>query len=389
MNMADKLRMKVVDKYWMNEYRLFFVNDNFGSRNGIERNKILSSFNIVKHIHIDPSRNFLNQSYINESVITPSKMAILFDDDCVVPIEPEDTIQICFPHNETTFIELTSHYLYSTEEEDFMSHYIKTRHSKLYNLINLISSITDPRNKYVSVMYKIRFIKTSKISILYDELSFNRPHKKIINDNNFDNMSYDDDIIIAPLKTKKVKKSKYKKTKKQSIQNEGSIPDEIIDTIPPTIYEPTELTYIPKSRQDYFRRAYIKASQSKVEITDDNIYNGSVFTKRVYILWGNIHISFNMKWYFSSENMNDIIILLNDLYKKESRFRIQVNYYKNILITHPLHYDDEYGNIGNHFTGFFADNEGVEKTKTLHFYVVKNMITTITFSEYSKIEEFV
>lgn len=387
MNMADKLRAKVVDKYWTNEYKLFFANDNFGPMLGIERNKILSSFNIVKDIHIDPSRNYLNQSYINESVITPSRMAILFDDDCVVPIEPEHSIQIIFPHNETTLLELTSHYLYSTEEEDFMSHYIKTRHSKLYNLINLISSITDPRNKYVSVMYKFRFITTSKISILYNDLSFNRPYEKIINDSKFDNMSYDDDIIIAPLKTKKVKKSKYKKTKKQYS------PSDVEHEIPITCNEPTNpvevLTYIPKSRQEYFRRAYIKASQSKVVISDDNIYNGSVFTKRVYILWGNIHISFNMKWYFSSENMNDIIILLNDLYKRESRFRTQVNYYKNILITHPLHYDDEYGNIGNHFTGFFADDEGIEKTKTLHFYVVKDMITTITFNENSQIGEFV
>jgi hypothetical protein len=385
-SIKDKLKTKVMEKYWECEYRLFFSQKNFPDVRGIQRGKIISSYNIIKYKFNDKSRHYLDQSYVNENVITPEVMAELFAEESIIAIEPEDTIVITFPYDTKTLIELTSHYLYTTPEADFTSQYIKINHQKLHKLITNISRITDYLSPYISVAYSCKFIKSKNIVVVEDS-PFNRPFViKRFDDYILEKKSFDDKIIIAsPAKTKKVKKSKMKKTKTRVMEEEFQ---EEIQEEEEEIQE--EITYIPKSRQEYFRRAYIRASECKVMINDDNIYNTSIFTKRLYILWdNNIHISFNMKWYFSSEDMNDIVILLNKLYKRESRFRTQVNYYKNILITCPCHFDYEHGNIGNHFTGFFADSEGIEKTKTLHFYIENHSIQSITFKEFSTIEEFV
>ena len=405
-DIKDKLKHKVVERFWRNEYRLFFHCDDF-----YYCKDNLVAFTIDKKIFEDKSRNYCNQSYITRNPCDDKDIRHLFKEECIVAIEPENVFKFSFPHTETTLIELTSCYLFSTDEVDFTSNLVMNHSKKLHKLIKEVSGIQDRRNPYVSVLYKITFIDSDEINIISESPRYsNRPHKKI-HDTPIEETEFDDNIITSQVKTKKVKKTNFKKKKKRPTIEDEINPDEYF-SVPDVFVEPKiiecdsilgienshsnhkmnhkiELTYIPKSRDEYFRRAYINSSLCKVVITNDNIYNGSIFTKRVYVLWDNIQISFNMKWYFSSEDMNNIIILLNDLYLKEPRFRIQVNYYKNILITHPLHFDDEGGLIGNHFTGFFADSEGDEKTKTLHFYVVNDSITSITFKEHSQIEEVI
>ena len=392
MDTKDKLKNKVEEKYWTKECRMFFACDDFSYLK--ENTNILVAFTINRAKFVDSSRKFYNQGYITRNMCDEKMLQDLFEEECVVAIEPENVLKISFPQNETTFIELTSCYLYSTQEADFTSNIIMNNNKKLHKIIQSICGIQDRKNNYVSVLYKIRFVSTGKIVIEenisnYMNIPYEKPNDIIVD------TDFDESISISPqMKTKKIKKTNFKRKKRRCITEDEEItPDEYFSTpqedvvVEPKIIE--ELSYIPKSREEYFRRAYIQSSQCKVVINDLNIYNGSVFTKRVYILWDNVHISFNMRWYFSSEEMNEIVILLDDLYKKEPRFRIQANYYKNILITHPIHYDNEGGLIGKHFNAFLADSGGIEKTKTLHFYIFNDKITSITFKEFSQIEEFV
>ena len=388
----EKLKNKVEEKYWMKECRMCFACDDFSYLK--DNPNILVAFTVNRAKFVDESRKFYNQCYITRNMCNEQMLQELFDDESVVAIEPENVLTIAFPHNETTFIELTSCYLYSTQEVDLTSNLIMNNSKKLYKIIQTISGIQDRKNNNVSVLYRLRFVNTDKI-VVGDKLSsyMNIPYEKP--SNIIDNTDFDDSILISSqAKTKKVKKTNFKKKKRRCPAEDDEItPDEYFSTLKEDLVVEhkivEELTYIPKTREEFFRRAYIKSSECKIIINNDNIYNGSVFTKRVYILWDNVHISFNMKWFFSSEDMNNIIILLDDLYKKESRFRIQVNYYKNILITHPIHFDDEYGLIGKHFNAFLSDSEGIERTKTLHFYIFNDKIISITFKEFSQIEEFV
>ena len=393
-DLKDKLKIKYLEKFWTNEYRMFCACDDFSKYK--ENNNLMGAYTINQQKFEDKSREFCNQCYISGNTYDEDEIREFFDDECIVAIEPDDVLTFSFPHNKNTFIEFTSCYLYSNNQVDFTANFIMNNNKKLHRLIQTINGIQDRKNNYVVVIYKIKFVVSDKNLMeggISHYLNFTPEKLRYISDIPQEklpakNVDFDDSTIIPLVKTKKVKRTNYKKKKRRSITEE-----EIEEPLSPEPEEPLSpepeeiLSYIPKSREEYFRKAYIQASISKVVINRDNIYNGSIFTKRVYLLWDNIQISFNMKWYFSSSDMNEIIILLDDLYLKEPRFRIQVNYYRNILITHPIHYDDIGGLIGNHFTGFFADSENIEKTKTLHFYIVKNQITSITFKEHSQIEE--
>lgn len=374
--LQNKMELKTWEKIntlYFGYYKNDFTNNKMATF-GVNMDK----YECVKH-------DETNLSYITKYNITDKDIVKLQNEEFILPLEPKECVKMTFMRTDEYTVILKSMYIYLTRDKD-LTYQLLWCNTKLLKKIQDLSSIKDDFYVNLSIIYGVELILTK--DLIYEESNvrtiglYKKPQTTIEGD-------YEDDDIpqYHSSKTKKVKKQKHKKTKSKIIQIEETIEETIIT-------EPKNLiSILPKTRQEYIKNEYIKTSIKWVIIDIHNINDTSLYTKRVYILFGFCKISFNMRQFFDIYEMKEIIRMLNNLYHSEKRFKSQIQYHQNICITHGIHYDTYTNGTVKpnslHITGFIIDNEGIEKTPTLHFYIceLNNTITSITFIK-NEIKQF-
>lgn len=378
--LKSRLQHKMDLKIWEKINTLYFGCCNID----ITKNNKMASFgvNMEKYEYIKHNGNGNDLTFITKYNITDKDIIKLQKDNIILPVEPNECVSLTFMRTDEYTIIIKSLYIVCTREKDLTNRLICCN-SKLSAKLHELSSIKDSFYTHLSVIYNIELILTEKyiskgLNVRTIE-HYIKPKITAIEG------EYEDDDILQyhSSKTKKVKKQKHKKTKTKIIQIEETI-----------IIKPKNLiSILPKTRQEYIKNEYIKSSIKRVIIDIHNINNTYLYTKRVYILFGFCKISFNMRQFFDIYEMKEIIRMLNNLYHSEKRFKSQIQYHQNICITHGIHYDTYTNGTVKpnslHITGFIIDNEGIEKTPTLHFYIceLNNTITSITFIK-NEIQQF-
>ena len=382
----SRLQYKMEVKTWEKINTIYFG----CCQNDLTNNK-MASFGVNMEQYELKKHNETDLSYITKYNITDKDIVKLQKQDFILPLEPKECVALTFMRTDEYTVILKSMYIYLTRDKD-LTHQLLGCNTKLSKKLRELSSIKDDFYVNLSIIYMVELILTK--DLIYEESNVRTIglYKKTQTTTTTIEGEYDDDILQDySSKTKKIKKQKHKKTKSRIIQFEET---QIEETIPEIITEPKNLiSLLPKTRQEYIKNEYIKSSIKHVIIDIHNINDTLLYTKRVYILFGFCKISFNMRQFFDMYEMKEIIRMLNNLYHSEKRFKSQIQYHQNICITHGIHYDTyTNGTIkpnSLHITGFIIDNEGIEKTPTLHFYIceLNNTITSITFIK-NEIKQF-
>ena len=237
---------------------------------------------------------------------------------------------------------------------------------------------TDPKYKRASVIYKVEFLKHDKNrGILYitddNSIRILRPDAKFTEVEDYENFPPEPSTQAISLK---------KKTKK----NKKKIVPPIVEIMVNVETEPdtnNQILYcLPTTRGEYITQERRRAVSTYIEITDDNINNIDIFTKRVYHMWKPfIRLSFNYNRFFDQEEMCIITNLLDTLYFTEPKFKTQLQFYNNICVVKGIHFDSDFFEVGEHFTGYMINTNNNDRSPMLHFYIEFQKITRITFKQ--------